>query len=274
MKKIAILQSNYIPWKGYFDLINSVDEFILYDDMQYTRRDWRNRNLIKTPKGVLWLTIPVEVKGKYYQSIAEVRIDGHYWREKHWKSLVQFYARSKYFKNFCGIFERLYLEDKSEFLSEVNYLFIKAVNEILNIQTRIRFSSEFSFGGDKTKKILDICKQCGADVYLSGPAAKVYFDENAAKEEGIEVEYMDYSGYREYHQLYPPFVHGVSIVDLIFNEGENAKMYLKSFAKMQKSCGGGGYLDYFLFYLSLSFLLLLQFFTIYIRIQNGVSNAK
>lgn len=158
MKKIAILQSNYIPWKGYFDLINSVDEFILYDDMQYTRRDWRNRNLIKTPKGVLWLTIPVEVKGKYYQSIAEVRIDGHYWREKHWKSLVQFYARAKYFKNFCGIFERLYLEDKSEFLSEVNYLFIKAVNEILNIQTRIRFSSEFSFGGDKTKKILDICK--------------------------------------------------------------------------------------------------------------------
>jgi hypothetical protein len=97
-KKCAIVQSNYIPWKGYFDLIAAVDEFILYDDMQYTRRDWRNRNQIKTPQGLQWLTVPVVVKGLYYQKIRETEIDGTVWATSHWKSLVANYKRAPHFE--------------------------------------------------------------------------------------------------------------------------------------------------------------------------------
>ena len=103
MKKVAILQSNYIPWKGYFDMIAAVDEFILYDDMQYTRRDWRNRNQIKTPQGVQWLTVPVKVKGKYHQTIRETEIEGAQWAKDHWKALSQNYRRAAMLQRDCGL---------------------------------------------------------------------------------------------------------------------------------------------------------------------------
>src|SRR5690242_2311594 len=108
MKTVAIVQSNYIPWKGYFDLIASVDEFILYDDMQYTRRDWRNRNLIKTPQGVRWLTVPVQVKGRYDQRIRDTEIDGTGWTEDHWKALVLNYGRARHFQEVAAVLEPLY----------------------------------------------------------------------------------------------------------------------------------------------------------------------
>src|SRR5512141_1739419 len=124
MKKVAILQSNYIPWKGYFDMIATVDEFILYDDMQYTRRDWRNRNQIKTPQGVQWLTVPVKVKGKYSQTIRETMIDGAEWAEIHWKSLAQNYRRAPHFNGVAEVVKPLYLEKQYPFLSDLNYAFI------------------------------------------------------------------------------------------------------------------------------------------------------
>ena len=229
MKKVAILQSNYIPWKGYFDLINMVDEFILYDDMQYTRRDWRNRNKIKTPQGLKWLSIPVEAKGKYFQKINETKVSEKDWAKKHWHSIVHNYAKSKHFKDYKNIFEELYLSCDEEYLSQINYKFITTINEILGITTKIRWSSEFELVDGQTEKLLGICKDCNADVYLSGPAAKDYFDEDLAKKENIEVEWRDYSGYKEYEQLSPPFEHGVTILDLIFNEGSNATKYMKSF---------------------------------------------
>jgi len=231
MKKIAIIQSNYIPWKGYFDLINRVDEFVLYDDMQYTRRDWRNRNKIKTPNGLIWLTIPVEVKGKYFQKINETKVSDKNWAKQNWQSIVHNYSKAKYFNDYKDIFEGLYLSCKEEFLSEINYKFIVAINNILGIKTKIRWSSEFELIDGKTERLLHICKQCNADVYISGPAAKNYFDEELAKKECIQVEWMDYNGYPEYNQLFPPFEHGVSIIDLIFNEGPNAKNFMKSFKK-------------------------------------------
>src|SRR5438046_4323553 len=98
-RKAAIVQSNYIPWKGYFDLIRRVDEFILYDDVQYTRRDWRNRNLIKTPQGLRWLTIPVEVKGKYYQSIRDTKIADPVWAASHWQTIVHNYGRAPHVRD-------------------------------------------------------------------------------------------------------------------------------------------------------------------------------
>ena len=231
MKKIAILQSNYIPWRGYFDIINMVDEFILYDCMQYTRRDWRNRNKIKTSQGLKWITIPVEVKGKYFQKINETKISDKEWGKKHWSIIKQNYSKAHYFNEFKDIFEELYLKCEEEYLSQINYKFIVTICDILGINTKIRWSSEFNLVEGKTEKLLGICKDCEADVYLSGPAAKDYFDEELAKKENIQVEWMDYSGYPEYNQLFKPFEHGVTILDLIFNEGTNATKFMKSFQK-------------------------------------------
>lgn len=229
MKKIAILQSNYIPWKGYFDLINIVDEFILYDDMQYTKRDWRNRNKIKTKDKRQWLSIPVEVKGKYLQKINETKISEKAWGKKHWQIIEYNYSKTKYFKEFKGIFEDLYLSCEEEYLSKINYRFIVAICKILGIKTKIRFSSEFNLIEGKTERLLGICKDCNADTYISGPSAKDYLDVALAKKLNIKIEWMDYRGYKEYSQLFPPFEHGVSVLDLIFNEGFNARKFMKSF---------------------------------------------
>ena len=229
MKKIAILQSNYIPWKGYFDLINMVDEFILYDDMQYTKRDWRNRNKIQTPQGLKWLSIPIEVKGKYFQKISDTKVNEKGWSKKHWETIKHTYAKAPYFKEYKNLFEELYLNSNDEYLSQINYKFIIAINKILGIKTKIRWSSEFNLPDGKTEKLLSICKDCNADVYLSGPSAKSYFNESLAKEENIKIEWMNYSSYPEYRQLYGQFNHEVTILDLIFNEGANATKYMESF---------------------------------------------
>lgn len=231
-KKIAILQSNYIPWKGYFDLINMVDEFIFYDEVQYTKNDWRNRNKIKTPQGIQWLTIPVRQES-LDQKIKDTKISDKKWNIKHWRTISQNYSKAKYFKDYKDIFEELYLTCDEEYLSEINYKFITTINEILGIKTKLRWSSEFELVDGQTEKLLGICKDCNADIYLSGPAAKDYFNEELAKQENIKVEWMDYSGYKEYEQLNPPFEHGVSILDLIFNGGDRAKEFMKSFGEIK-----------------------------------------
>lgn len=229
MKKIAILQSNYIPWKGYFDLINMVDEFVLYDDMQYTRRDWRNRNKIKTSQGLKWLTIPVDVKGKYFQKINATVISKEEWAIKHWQTIKQFYSKTPYFKEYKEVFEDFYLSTKEAHLSQVNFELIQIVNEILDINTKISWSSDYDLVDGQTERLLGICHQANADVYLSGPSAQDYFDTSLANQMGIQVEWLDYSGYPEYKQLHAPFVHGVTILDLLFNEGPNATKFMKSF---------------------------------------------
>jgi len=227
-KKIAIVQSNYIPWKGYFDIINRVDEFIIYDDMQYTRRDWRNRNKIITPNGLQWLTIPVMVKGKYYQKINQVEISDFRWAKKHWATIVHHYHDSPYFNHYKSLFSSLYLEMNESLLSRVNYLFIKAINDVLGISTVIRCSSEFNLMEGKTEKLLGICKSAGATEYLSGLSAKDYLDESLFIKNGITVKWMDYTDYPQYPQQYSsPFEHGVTILDLIFNTGEKAMDYIQ-----------------------------------------------
>lgn len=228
-KTVAIVQSNYIPWRGYFDLINSVDEFILYDDMQYTRRDWRNRNTIKTPDGLKWLTIPVEVKGKYFQKIKDTTISDPNWGKTHWATIVHNYSKARYFAMYRGVFENLYLNSEERFLSRVNYLFLSAICEILGIKTKISWSMDYNPGKRKTERLVDLSKQAGATEYISGPAAKDYLQEELFSNEGIALLYIDYSSYPEYKQLSPPFEHQVSIIDLIFNEGPEATKYMKSF---------------------------------------------
>lgn len=228
-KKVAILQSNYIPWKGYFDLINLVDEFIIYDDMQYTRRDWRNRNKIKTPNGLQWLSIAVDAKGKFEQKICETKINDPKWGEAHWKSICQNYTKAPYFKDYREVFESLFLNTKTDLLSNVNFEFIKAICEILEIETKLSWSMDYSVADGKTERLADLCKQAGGSYYLSGPAAKDYIDDKVFADLGIELAYMDYSGYPEYKQVFGEFEHGVTILDLLFNTGPDAKKYMKTF---------------------------------------------
>lgn len=232
MKKIAILQSNYIPWKGYFDIINMVDEFILYDDVQYTRRDWRNRNQIKTSTGLIWLSIPVHVKGRYDQKIKDTFVNDPSWSDIHWKAISLNYSKAPYFKDIAPILKELYDQAKTiSKLSEINYLFIKKITELLEINTKITWSMDYSIISGRSERILDLCIQAGANEYLSGPAAKGYLNESIFRDAGISVSWMEYGGYPEYPQLYgPAFYHNVSIIDLLFNKGiADSKEYMQSF---------------------------------------------
>ena len=231
-KKVAILQSNYIPWKGYFDIIDSVDEFIIYDEMQYTKNDWRNRNKIKTPNGTQWLSIPVKTKGHISNLIrimdAEL-VDGK-WAKSHWNTIVQNYKKAPYFSNYSDVFEKLYAECASEkLLCNVNYKFIYAIAEVLGIKTKISFSQDYGLIEGKTERLVDLVQKAGGAEYISGPAAKDYIDAELFDDAGIKLTWMDYSGYPEYPQLNPPFEHGVSVLDLIFNCGADARKYMKGF---------------------------------------------
>jgi hypothetical protein len=231
-KKAAVVQSNYIPWKGYFDIINMVDEFILLDEVQYTRRDWRNRNKIKTPQGTQWLTIPVEVKDKYFQEIKDTKIADKGWGGKHWQTIKHNYSKARYFKEFKDRLEPLYLNNKDEYLSQINYTFITTVCAILGIDTRISWSFDYGETCEikgKTERLVELCREVAASHYLSGPSAKNYIDESLLNEANIEIQWMDYQGYPEYQQLFGDFIHEVSIIDLIFNEGANAQKFMKSF---------------------------------------------
>jgi hypothetical protein len=228
-KSVAIVQSNYIPWKGYFDLINLVDEFILLDDVQYTRRDWRNRNRIKTPAGPSWLTIPVEVKGKYLQRIDETVISDSEWNRRHWHAIVHAYRQARYFDAYKEAIQSLYLGSSGAMLSQVNYRFLTGFCDLLGVRTKISWSTDYPHHGAKTERLVTLCKATGATSYLSGPSARSYLEEDLFRAEGIAVHYMNYDGYPEYEQLYPPFVHAVSIIDLLLSVGPEAARYMKSF---------------------------------------------
>lgn len=231
-KKVAIVQSCYIPWKGYFDLINMVDEFILYDNVQFTRRDWRNRNMIKTPTGVQWLTIPVEVKNKYFQNINETRISDPGWVQKHWKTIVFNYSKTPFFGQFEDEIAQLYFQCRQEeYLSQINYQFLAKICSLLGIKTKISWSTDYVVAPElkKTERLLALCQTVGATQYISGPSAQDYLESELFDKASIKLSYIDYSEYPNYRQLFGEFIHTVSILDLLFNMGTNAVKYMKSF---------------------------------------------
>jgi len=225
-KKIAIVQSNYIPWKGYFDLIRQVDTFVLYDEVQYTRRDWRNRNKIKTQNGLQWLTIPVIVKGRYSQRIEEVRIADEKWFISHWDKLHHAYSKAPFYDKYSPIIKEMYYKATFDRLSNINRHFIEAICEILNIPNHIVTSPNIKMVGDKSERLLHICNHFNASTYLSGPTAREYLDENMFMRAGIDVEWMNYDKYAEYPQLYGKFEHNVTVLDLIFNVGADSLNYM------------------------------------------------
>ena len=227
MKKVAIVQSNYIAWKGYFDIIAAVDEFILFDDMQFTRRDWRNRNQIKTPQGVQWITVPVLAKGRYHQKICETEIENIDWAHTHWKALSLNYGRAPFFAEVAAWLKPLYFETTFTHLSQLNRCFIEAICSYLSIQTKITNSSDYHLLDEKTERLADVCVQAGGTEYISGPAAKDYVDEKVFSQRGLKLTWFDYNGYSEYPQLWGDFVHGVTILDLLFNCGHEAPRFMR-----------------------------------------------
>jgi len=227
-KRIAILQSAYIPWKGYFDLIGAVDEFVIYDDMQYTHHDWRNRNQIKTPQGVQWISIPVASRGRFGQTIWDTQVKDVRWSTKHWTSLQLNYGRSNCFSVYKDHIGPIYLELQQEkYLSKINRRWITAICNILGITTHITCSQDYQLIGDRNQRLVEICRQAGATEYVSGPAARSYIDQTLFAAADIKLTWFDYAGYPEYPQLWGEFQHGVTILDLLFNCGADATRYMK-----------------------------------------------
>ena len=225
MKKVAVLQSNYIPWKGYFDIIHDVDEFIFYDEVQFTKNDWRNRNRISTPGGIRWITIPTN--GSITQSIDEVTTAGSQWQRKHFNTLITYYSKAPYFKKYRDFFEDFYLGKNWSNLSELNrYLIMHISKEMLGIQTVFSDSRNYESHGSGHQKLLSLLVSAGAEYYISGPAAKSYIHAEDYEKAGIELHWKDYSGYPEYHQLNEPFCHNVTVLDLLFNTGDEAPKYI------------------------------------------------
>jgi WbqC-like protein family len=221
-KRVAIVQSNYVPWRGYFDLIASVDEFVLLDDVQYTRRDWRNRNRIKTATGTRWLTIPVQVRGRYTQTIAETQVADDGWSDQHWSLVGQSYRQAPAFEETAPFVEHLYATAPGPSLSDVNRHFLAAICKRLEIGTPLTRSQDYGPEGAKTARLLDICLKSGATTYVSGPSAKDYLEESRFAAEGIDVEWFEYGPYAEYDQVHPPFEPRVSILDTLLCTGEAA----------------------------------------------------
>jgi len=222
-KRVAIVQSNYIPWRGYFDLIASVDEFVLFDDVQYTRRDWRNRNRIKTAGGSKWLSIAVQVKGQYTQAICETLVADESWPRAHWSTLRQAYLHAEGFADVAQFVEELYATVPGPRLSAVNHHFVSAIAGHLGIETPLTWSMDYDPSGSKTDRLLDICIKAGATEYVSGPAAKAYLDEQRFADAGIAVTWFEYGPYADYPQVHGPFDPQVSILDVLFNAGGRAR---------------------------------------------------
>ena len=227
--RVVLLQPSYIPWRGYFDQIRRADLFIFYDDVQYDKHGWRNRNQIKTSQGKLWLTIPVHSKGVTGGiAIKDVRIDwSKPWSRSHLKSFLTAYNKAPHFKQFLPLLQSFYEGRHDEFLADFTIETSISLARTLGI-TSTQFMRSSQLGditGQKTERIVNILKQVGDTHYLSGPSAAAYIEPEKFQQSGITLEYMEYK-YPEYPQLYPPFDPHVSIVDLLFMTSTDAFTYI------------------------------------------------
>lgn len=227
--RVVIIQTNYIPWKGYFDLLSHADTVVYLDSVQSTKNDWRNRNQIKTHAGKTWLTIPVQHSNQL--RIREVTVSSTNWHHKHYRTLSQSYARAPYASELLQRIEEWYREaGEHTHLSEINRVFLRHLTSFLDISPRIHeaeaiLPSEEHDNLEPTQRLVEICKRLGATSYLSGPAASLYLNEDMFRAESIGVEWFDYDGYSVYPQLHGQFDHAVSILDLILMVGADARNF-------------------------------------------------
>jgi len=225
---VVILQPSYIPWRGYFDQIRRADVFVFYDDVQYDKHGWRNRNQIKTTQGKQWITIPVHSKGVTDGiDIKDVRIDwSKSWRKKHLNALTFAYSKAPFFESYQPWLESVYKRE-DEFLADFTINTTVELTRMLGItDTRFLRSSELpNLRGDKTDRVIDVLERVGATHYICGPSASSYMEPEKFDEAGIPFEYMEYN-YPEYPQLHPPYDPFVTILDLLFMMGEDALSYI------------------------------------------------
>jgi hypothetical protein len=219
VKRIAIIQSAYVPWRGFFDLIAQCDEYVIFDSVQFVKRHWHNRNILKSSLGPIWITIPVISKSRFLQPIDAVSV-AEPWANRHWNTIVANYSRARYFDRCSEPLGKLYEQAAhSNLLSEINEIFLRGIVDMLGIATHITRDSAYKPIGEKTDRLVDICLKAGATHYLSGPAAMAYIEEDKLTAHGIKLEWMSYDGYRSYPQLWGAFFPKVSIIDLILNAG-------------------------------------------------------
>ena len=224
--RVTILQPSYLPWLGFFEQMHRSDQFVLYDDVQFTRRDWRNRNRIRVQEGSVWLTVPVIQKNKYEQSLLETKIDNSTsWKRKHLESIRCHYSKTPFFELYFPWCEKTFNREWN-FLLDLSLETIQYLKGELKINTPLLRSSELGGSGNKSERLISICKQLGATQYLSGDSAKNYISEKDFSDQGIELEYQKYQ-HPEYPQRYEGFVPFLSTIDLLFNCGDKSMEFLK-----------------------------------------------
>jgi hypothetical protein len=226
--RCVILQPSYIPWRGYFHQIQKADVFVFYDDVQFDKHGWRNRNRIKSPGGGKWLTIPVHSKGNVVEQtpINQIQIcNNQPWARKHWATLKQVYGKTPHFARYADRLEAFYARPPELLADFTIDLTIHLARALGLERTRYVRSTALSAAGQKTDRLLAILQSLGATQYISGPAAKAYLEEDKLRAAGIGLEYMEYH-YPDYPQLFPPFDPQVSILDLLFMTGPAAAKYV------------------------------------------------
>ena len=227
VNRVVVLQPSYLPWIGYFEQIARADQFVFLDNVQFTRRDWRNRNKIRTSGGWAWLTVPVEQKNRYMQLLKETRIDNTTnWNNKHRESIRLNYSRAPFFDDYYPFFESVYSK-KWEFLLDLCYETTEYLKGVLNITTPTSKSSDLPVKGVKADRILSICREMRATHYLTGSLANNYLPKDEFDREEIELEYQEYD-HPEYPQRYPGFVPNLSLIDLLFNIGDKSRAVIMS----------------------------------------------
>ena len=219
---IGILQPGYLPWLGFFEQVYRSDVFVVYDDVQYDKEGWRNRNRIKSANGIQWLTVPVLFRLSEAKLITEIRIDNKVnWRKKHLASIKQNYAKAPFFRDYISLFEDAYSRDW-EYLIDLDMFFIHEVIKCLGIEDkRIVRSSVLNITGGRVERLINLCKFFRADTFYEGIAGKNYIEEGLFRDHGISVVYQNYA-HPVYRQLYGEFVPYLSVIDLLFNSGKES----------------------------------------------------
>src|SRR3989339_466388 len=215
---LSVHQPQYLPWIGYFDKIIHSDAFIFLDNVQYKKREFQNRNKIRTKENWIWLTLPVITKDRFYQKISDVEINNETdWAADHLKSIEYNYAHAPFFKQYHELFRDIYSR-KWQKLSEINVHIINLLMNLYGIRTPISFESSLAVTTTSSMRIIDICKKVGADTYLSGAGGKAYIDEELFRQNNIKLVYQEFK-----HPVYPQQWEGfepfMSIIDHLFNRG-------------------------------------------------------